>query len=215
MSVVDDRPATAPDRARLVAVALFVLTVGQLAVATFVPGLPQFEGKAFGSRLFAYPLLMAAPVAVWWLVARRRGSRAPLPWAAFAFLAAPFLVDVTGNTLDLYDSVSWWDDANHFVNWLLLNAGIGLFLLRSHVGPPWALGGLAAGIGPLLAIGWEVGEWWAFVRHSSELATAYEDTLGDEVLGSAGAALAGVLVARRAAGQSVTDPPRSCPGSTR
>ena len=66
------------DRARTVTVVLFVLTVGQLAVATFVPGLPQFEGKAFGSRLVAYPLLMAAPVVVWSLVARRRGSVRPL-----------------------------------------------------------------------------------------------------------------------------------------
>src|SRR3712207_3501171 len=78
MSRVDDQPAVASDRALMVAVALFVLTVGQLAVATFVPGLPQFEGKAFGSRLVAYPLLMAAPVVVWWLVARRRGSGSPL-----------------------------------------------------------------------------------------------------------------------------------------
>src|SRR3712207_9205279 len=83
MSRVDDQPAVASDRALMVAVALFVLTVGQLVVATFVPGLPQFEGKAFGSRLVAYPLLMAAPVVVWWVVARRRGSSDPLPWAAF------------------------------------------------------------------------------------------------------------------------------------
>ena len=54
------------------------------------------------------------------------------------------------------------------------------------------------GVGALLAIGWELGEWYTFIRHGTELDTAYEDTLFDEVLGSLGAALAGIVVARRA-----------------
>ena len=196
MSLVADRSTTRPDRARTVALVLFVLTVGQLAVATFVPGLPQFDGKAFGSRLVAYPLLMAAPVVAWWLLARRRGSDAPLPWAGFAFVAAPFLVDVTGNTLDLYDSVAWWDDLNHFVNWLLLGLGVGLLLRRAEVRPAWALGVAVAGVGAVLAVLWELAEWWTFIRHGTELDTAYTDTLGDEALGLLGAVVAGVVVAR-------------------
>ena len=197
MPLVDERPATGSDRARIVAVTLFVLTVGQLAVATFVPGLPQFEGKAFGSRLVTYPLLMAAPVLVWWLVARRRGSEAPLPWAAFAFLAAPFLIDVTGNTLDLYDSVGWWDDANHFANWLLLGLGVGLMLTRADLRPPWVLGVAVLGVGAVLAIGWELAEYWTFIRHGTELDTAYTDTLCDEALGTLGAAVAGIVLVFR------------------
>ena len=95
---------------------------------------------------------------------------------------APFLIDVTGNTLDLYDTVDWWDDANHFVNWLLLCGGIGLLLARRG---PTALGAglLVTGLGALLAIGWELGEWYTFIRHGTELDTAYQDTLGDEALG--------------------------------
>ncbi len=197
MSLLDVRPTPAPDRARLVAVALFVLTAGQLAVATFVPGLPQFQDKAFGSRLVAYPLLMAAPVVVWWLVARHRGSRSPLPWAAFAFVAAPFLVDVTGNTLDLYDSVGWWDDANHFVNWLLLGLGVGLMLRRAAIRPAWVLGVAVLGLGAVLAVAWELAEWWTFIRHGTELDTAYTDTLGDEALGTLGAAVAGAILTVR------------------
>ena len=196
MSLLDDRPTTAPDRARTVAVALFVLTVGQLAVATFVPGLPQFEDKAFGSRLVAYPLLMVAPVVVWWLAAARRGSRSPLPWAAFAFVAAPFLVDVTGNTLDLYDTVDWWDDLNHLVNWFFLSAGLGLLVCARDL-PRWTVLLLVTGLGALLAIGWELGEWFTFIRHGTELDTAYTDTLGDEALGTLGALVAGLVLARR------------------
>lgn len=187
-----------PDRgARVVALGIFALTILQLAVATFVPGLEQFEGKAFGARLVGYPLMMLmVPVghALW---SRRRTPRPSTPWAAYAFLWAPFLIDVTGNTLDLYDNVGWWDDANHFVNWFLLSAGVGLILIRTPVAQPWALGWLIVGIGAILAIAWEVGEWYAFIRHGTELDTAYEDTLGDEVLGTLGAALAGVWMAVR------------------
>jgi hypothetical protein len=184
-------------------IAVFFATVLQLAVGTFVSGLPQFEGKGFGARLVAYPLMMLLVPAVW-LGRRgpgRQGGRwvEGAPWTAFGLIMAPFLVDVTGNTLDLYDSVTWWDDANHFVNWFLLCAGIGLLLFRATLCAPWVLGVLVAGIGALLAVVWEVGEWYTFIRHGTELATAYEDTLFDEVLGSLGAACAGALIAWRAA----------------
>ena len=187
----------APSRACWVTVLLIAATAGQLAVATFATGLPQFEGKAFGSRLVFYPLMMTAPVVAWWLVARRRGSPGPLPWSAFACVCAPFFIDVTGNTLDLYDSIGWWDDLNHFVNWLLLCLGIGLMLTRSSLRERWALGVLVAGIGAILAISWEVAEWYTFIRHGTELDTAYTDTLGDEALGTLGGAVAGLLLAAR------------------
>jgi uncharacterized membrane protein YjdF len=171
---------------------LLALTVGQLAVATFVPGIDRFAGKAFGARLLAYPVLMLLVPALY-----AKWGRRPLPWAAFALIMAPFAIDVTGNTLDLYDSVSWWDDANHFVNWFLLALGAGLLLRRAGVRPRWALALVVAGVGALLAIGWELAEYWTFIRHGTELDTAYTDTLGDEALGTLGAAIAAGLVARR------------------
>jgi hypothetical protein len=175
---------------------VFALTVAQLAVATFVGGLEQFEGKAFGARLVAYPILMLTVPTTWFTLHRR--ERPAAPWGAFALVMAPFLVDVTGNTLDLYDSVTWWDDANHFANWALLCGGLGLLLLRD-VGMPWVRVLLVTGLGAMLAIAWELGEWFTFIRHRTELATAYQDTLGDEALGTLGALLAGVLLARRRA----------------
>jgi hypothetical protein len=55
---------------------------------------------------------------------------------------------------------------------------------------------VVAGIGSLLALGWEIGEWYTFIRHGTEIETAYEDTLGDVTLGTLGGTLAAVLVAR-------------------
>ena len=179
------------------AIAIFALTVGQLAIATFVSGLSQFEGKGFGARLVAYPVLMAA-VPAWWLLLRwRRGDQSDVPWGAFSLLMAPFLVDVTGNTLNLYDTLPWWDDANHFVNWLLLCSGLGLLLTRMVSTSRWLLVVTITGLGALLAIGWELGEWYTFIRHGTELDTAYEDTLGDEALGTAGGLVAALLVTAR------------------
>jgi uncharacterized membrane protein YjdF len=193
------RAGEAP-RALVVTVGVFVATVAQLVVATFATGLPQFAGKGFGARLLAYPLLMLLVPVAWLVIDRVRRSRgnAPSepPWSAFALVMTPFLVDVTGNTLNLYDTVAWWDDANHLVNWFLLCAGIGLLLLRTSVRVDWTLGLLVTGVGAVLALGWELGEWYTFIRHGTELATAYEDTLGDQALGTIGAGLAGVLVVR-------------------
>jgi hypothetical protein len=105
----------------------------------------------------------------------------------------PFLIDVTGNSLDLYDTVLWWDDFNHFVNWLLLCTGLGLVLVP-RLRPPWVQVGLVTGLGCVLALGWELGEWYTFIRHGTELDTAYEDSLGDMALGTLGALVAGLIV---------------------
>ena len=175
---------------------VLLLTVGQLAVAQYVPGIERFEGKAFGARLVAYPLMMLLVPALWFAWRRRRGGTEAPPHGAFTLVMAPFLVDVTGNSLDLYDAVVWWDDLNHFANWALLLTGLGLVLGRG-VRPAWALVVLVTGLGAILAIAWELGEWWTFIRHGTERATAYEDTLGDEALGTLGALVAGLVVARQ------------------
>lgn len=169
-------------------------TVAQLGVAAFAPGIDRFDGKAFGARLVAYPLLMLVVPALWWLRARRSAAAGPAPWGAFALVMLPFLIDVTGNSLDLYDAVAWWDDLNHFANWALLCGGLGLLLAR-RLSPTWVLVVAVTGLGAVLAIGWEVGEWLTFIRNGTELGTAYEDTLGDEVLGTLGALSAAVALA--------------------
>ena len=174
------------------ALTVLALTVVQLAVGAF-GGLEQYDGKGFGYRLAAYPLLMLLLPAVWWW---RTRDAAALPWGAIALVMAPFLIDVTGNTLDLYDSIDAWDNINHFVNWMLLLWGCGLLLARADVRPRWLLVVAITGLGAVLAIGWELGEWYTFIRRGTELDGAYEDTLSDELLGTLGAFVAALIVDR-------------------
>jgi hypothetical protein len=50
--------------------------------------------------------------------------RSAYPFAADILFVLPSLIDTIGNALDLYDTIDWWDDANHFVNWALLSGAL-------------------------------------------------------------------------------------------
>ncbi len=153
-------------------------------------GLQQFEGKAFLWRLVTYPVA-AFVVPIAWFAVSRRGR---YPYSADILLALPFLIDTVGNTLDLYDTIWWWDDANHLVNWSLLSGAIGALAWRSQTGA-WRTMAYVVGFGATTAILWEIAEYVAFIRNSAELATAYVDTLGDLALGLTGSIVAGAVAA--------------------
>jgi hypothetical protein len=177
-------------------VAVKAALIGLLAFGAF-SGLEQFEGKAFGWRLLTYPIA-AVIVPLWWRLA---GRPPPYPYALDVLIVSPFLVDVVGNALDLYDSISWWDDLNHFVNWMLLSFAVGQLVLRVGL-PRFEMFVIVVGVGATAAILWELAEYFAFIRNSSELDTAYTDTLGDMTLGLAGSTTAAlatstVLATRR------------------
>jgi hypothetical protein len=170
--------------------ALKALLIGLLLFGAF-SGLERFEGKAFGGRLATYPIAALVVPAVWWLVRRRRPA-VSYPYALDILLVLPFLIDVAGNALDLYDTISWWDDANHLVNWALLTSAFGQLLVRLPL-QRWAAWGLAVGFGGVTAVLWEFGEYYTFIRNSPELQTAYTDTLGDLALGLTGSVVAATL----------------------
>jgi hypothetical protein len=174
-------------------VALKAALIGQLAVAVAWPDLPQFEGKAFAGRAIAYPIAVLLVPAIWWLLRRRRPIR--FPYALDILWTLPFLIDVTGNTADLYDTIGWWDDANHFVNWGILVAAFGQLLIRLPIGRLEAAA-LAIGFGAVTALLWEFGEYLTFIRfNEEEFRTAYTDTLGDLALGLGGSVVAAILIA--------------------
>jgi hypothetical protein len=162
-----------------------------LAVAFSVafPNLPQFEGKGMAFRAPFYLLPMAVVPMIW----RLRGRRAPYPHLVDALVVSPFLVDTLGNALNFYETFDATDDVLHFVNWVLLAAGITLALLRTQL-PPFAVWALAYGIGGLAIIWWEAAEWLVQELGTAGLGLTYGDTIGDLMLSSTGGAFGAAIV---------------------
>jgi hypothetical protein len=165
-----------------------------LALPLLFPDWPQYEGKAMAGRALTYPIAMLIVPVVWSLVYRRRGT--PYPHDVDFLLVLPFAIDMAGNFANLYDTVDWWDDANHLVNWGILSLGFGRLMARV-ITDRWVLFGLTVGFGAATAILWELAEYVTFIRgNANELATAYTDTLGDLALGLTGSCVAAVIAAR-------------------
>lgn len=184
-------PAAGPDTRACVALVVpavvWAVLIVLLVVAALTPD--HFGDPAAPYRLVVYPLLALVLPAIWLL----SHSPRPVPGMATTLVMLPFLADTVGNVWGLYGSISWWDDINHVTNWFLLSAGIGLALV-DQVRPRWALVVLVVGLGAALAIAWELGEYAVFYDppYSARL---YQDTLGDEALGTTGALVAGLVVA--------------------
>jgi hypothetical protein len=187
----------------LLLITLKGLVIGLTAIGAF-GDLERFEEKGFGWRLLEYPIAVLALPVLW----RAFGRGRPYPYVADLLLTLPFLIDVLGNVVDLYDTVSWWDDANHFANWLFLSLGLGVLLLRASL-EPVVTAALVLGFGGVLAVVWELGEYVTFIRtNEEELETAYRDTIADLTFDLVGASIAaGItwwLARRRAAGAQAT-----------
>jgi hypothetical protein len=167
-------------------------TIALLLFALANPQLPQFQGKAFQGRALAYPIALALIPVGWWLFGR---SRMPFPAIADVLFGLPFLIDVAGNALNLYDTIDAWDDLNHLINWGLHTAAIGLLL---RYGPwSWRIrAALAFCYAVTSAVLWEFAEYVTFVPNSPEAALAYRDTLGDIALGMLGGFFAAIVTAR-------------------
>ena len=181
-----------PSSVLTIDLAIKVVTVGLLGWAILNPDLPQFQGKAFAGRAIAYPVALLIIPLGWWVF----GSRTiPFPVAADILFGLPFLIDVVGNALNLYDTIEWWDDANHLVNWALQTSAVGL-LLRYGEWSPTIRAALAFGYAVTTAVLWEFAEYVTFVPNSPEAATAYADTLLDIALGMVGGLAAAVATSR-------------------
>jgi hypothetical protein len=168
-----------------VKVALVVLII----VAIAYPDLGNVRGKAAPLRAIAYPAGVLIVPTIWWF--RFRGR--PFPWLGDLLVSLPWFTDTLGNRLNLFDSLSWFDDWMHFMNWALLTSGL-LILTLPAPASWWRTFERAVALGVSLALGWELAEYVAFIRDSPELATAYTDTLGDMILGTTGSIVAAVAV---------------------
>jgi hypothetical protein len=186
-------PARSSSRGLLaVDLAVKIGTVVLLLWAVLNPDMPQFQGKAFTGRAIAYPAVLLLIPLGWWVFGYRTIS---FPFAADILFGLPFLIDVSGNALNLYDTIEWWDDANHLINWTLHTSAVGL-LLRYGEWSGATRATLAFGYAVTTAVLWEFAEYVTFVPDSPEAATAYADTLLDLALGMLGGLVAAILTSR-------------------
>ncbi len=166
-----------------------VVLLASLALVLLDPAWGNLEGKAPTARALIYPLLAFA-VPLWW-AARRPGT--PYPWLPDLLLTMTGFSDILGNRLDLYDQVVRFDDAMHFATSACVTAALVLLTLHRTVSAVAVLERSVA-LGMTAALLWEVFEYFSFVTRSSEMPTAYADTVGDLVLGWLGALTAALLV---------------------
>ena len=155
--------------------------------------LDRFAGKAMTARAFLYPIsIVVIPIA--WVL---RGRRPPYPHLADFLLATPFIIDVGGNALDLYNTVVWFDDAAHAITFMLLVLAVGSLILRLGL-EPWNAAALSIGFGAVAHILWEIIEFVAMWIGSPGLQLTYEDTIGDLGLSLCGTVIAGLVTGWRA-----------------
>jgi hypothetical protein len=172
--------------AKLLLVALLVYAMTNLE-------LDRFAGKAMTARAFLYPVSIVV-IPIGWAL---RGRKPPYPHLADLLLVLPFLVDVGGNALDLYNTVVWFDDAAHAVTWMFLVLAVGSLILRLGL-EPWIAACLAIGFGGVSHILWEIIEFVAMWIGSPGLQLTYGDTIGDLALSLCGSVIAGLVTGWRA-----------------
>lgn len=155
--------------------------------------LERFAGKAMPARAALYPVSIVVIPIVWAL----RGRTPPYPHLADLLLALPFITDVGGNALDLYNTAVWFDDAAHASTWMLLVLAVGTLILRLGL-EPWIAASLSIGFGAVTHIFWEIVEFVTMWIGSPGLQLTYEDTIGDLALSLCGSVIGGLLTGWRA-----------------
>jgi hypothetical protein len=156
----------------LLRLCILVFTVDALINA----GDPRFEGKALGPRnvgillglSMLFPLLQAV---------RGQWKRYPM-WYDNLYLSI-FALDMAGNTLNLYNTIGWWDHVSHFHGPGALAAVLmGAFGLRALA---------AAGLSTMLHAWLEIEEYYGDVFLHTHNVKGIEDSMNDLLFGLVGA----------------------------
>ena len=162
-----------------------------LLAGLLFPGIPGVEGKGWPERSVGYPVSALIVPLVWHL----RGRRVDYPHLADALFVTPFVLDLLGNLVNLFDTVDQFDDILHFANWSFLVAAFVLFL-HPYVLARWNLVMLGSGLGAIAIVAWEAVEWVIQEMGTTGLQLTYDDTIGDLVLSTSGGVLGAVLTGR-------------------
>ncbi|AXT84964.1 hypothetical protein C6I20_07045 [Aeromicrobium sp. A1-2] len=180
----------APPVVRSLDLSAKALLILLLVTALLFPDLGNMKEKAAGLRAVTYPLLAFTIPALWYTFWRDRAS---FPWVADLLVTVTCFTDTLGNRMNLYDTISWFDDWMHFMNTGLLTAGVILLTLHRSATLSATLE-RALAFGVTAAVSWEMAEYFAFISKSSERRGAYTDTLGDLALGTIGTIVAAFVV---------------------
>ena len=182
-------------------VAVKLLLAGLLIFSLVASDLPQFAGKAMTARALTYPWSALLVPVLWWL----RGRPSPYPHFVDVLIVLPFLVDVAGNAANLYNTMRYFDDVAHFVNWALLVAAFGAIMASLPLGRLNAAA-LTLGFGTTTNVLWEIAEYVVMRLGSSGLQLTYEDTIGDLALSFCGTLVGALLTATLLWGRSYVNP---------
>lgn len=166
-----------------------LLNIGLILMPMLVPDLPQFQGKAMGTRIITYPMVVFIVPLIWWLL----GRRSTYPHLVDILVVLPFVVDSSGNALNLYNTTQNFDRFAHWFNWVSLTAAFGsavsvLRITRLNVSA------LAVGFGATTHVLWEIGEFFVMRMGASGLQLTYNDTLDDLILSFFGTLFGALLV---------------------
>lgn len=175
------------------AVAVKAGLVAASAAAALLP-FARLEGKGMGWRLLIV-LAAASVVPLAW-----RGRFSPYPATADWLLMSPFVLDLVGNLAGWYDSVDRFDDAFHFLNWVLVAAAFLAWRFRRVASASDGVL-LGTGVGAIAIVVWEIAEWAAGELGAAEaLGLTYADTISDLALSTLGGLVGAVAAVRLFAG---------------
>ena len=172
----------------LVDLAVKVAVVGLSLFPLLRRGASHFQGKAMGVRAAFYPVAILV-IPLTWLLS---GRPEPYPYLADIALGMPFVLDAAGNVFGLF-AIPRFDAIPHFFGWFFLAIAFGL-AISPLVGERWIAFGLALGLGAVLDILWEIGEFALMRSGASGLELTYENTIQDLAMSLTGAAVGALAI---------------------
>ncbi len=159
-------------------VALRLMILAFTVDAIVNAGDPRFAGKALGPRNVGILLGLSMLFPILHFI-YKRWKRYPV-WYDNLYLSI-FWLDMAGNTLDLYNSVEWWDHIPHFHG----PGALAMVLVGAFAMTPLA----AAGFATMLHLLLEINEYYGDVLLGTHNVRGIADSMNDLAYG-----LLGVIV---------------------
>jgi hypothetical protein len=165
-----------------------------LKVTVVDPNDHRFQGKGIAMR---NALVLGAFSTFLPLLYRRNKARRGFPWGADAMLISVPVVDMAGNSFDLYNDTDWFDVLAHLYGNVVGSSLLMLAMEGRNREPRLVRWVVAAGGATFLHVWLEIQEYWTDVFLKTQNVESLEDTEGDILMGACGAIM-GVALAELA-----------------